>query len=109
MIKASSLYETVLSIAIISIVITLATFIYFNVTNSFGNVSRHQLTEKIDSLKNVCFEKQDFSEKKISFKEFEIYQSTNDFKANENLKLVTFLILKDSIEIDKKTHLIRKK
>jgi len=109
MIKAGSLYETVLSIAIISIVITLATFIYFNVTNSFGNVASHQLTDKIDSLKNICIEKQDFSAKRMSFKEYEIYQNVEDYQENENLKVVTFLVLKDSVQIDEKSHLIRKK
>lgn len=52
-IKASSLYESVVAIAIISIAITMGTMVFFNVTNNvYNQVSYHQLFNKIDELKN---------------------------------------------------------
>lgn len=109
MIKASSLYETVLSIAIIAIVITLATLIYANVTFSFSNISRYQLIEKIDSLKNLCDDRQDFTKKVFLFKQHEIHQSCVNFENNKNLMSVTFSVIKNNGVIEEKSYLIRRK
>ncbi len=108
-VKASSIYESVISIAIISITITVATTIFVNVMNSQDSISYYQMVEKINQLKTTCDEKQQFKSRNITFKSYEINQTVTNYRSNEKLKLVTYKVTSNKRKIKTFNYLIRKK
>lgn len=109
MIKASSIYESVISIAIISITITIATYIFVNIMNTQHNISYYQMVEKVAELKEDCEKKQLFVNKNIAFKSYQIEQLITNYKEQENLKLVKFNAIENGRKIESFEYLIRKK
>ncbi len=107
--KGSSIYESVISIAIISIVITVATYIIMQVIISSKPISYYQMIEKIEELKNNCDNEKNFTNKTFNFKEYVIEKKTKNYKDNPNLKILTFRILKDNHKIKMFNYLIRNK
>ncbi len=107
-VKASSIYESVISIAIISITITVATYIFVNIMSSQETISYYQMIEKVAELKEECEVKQSFTNKNINFKEFNISQNITNYKGNEKLKLVKFTISKNKKKIKIIEYLIQK-
>jgi hypothetical protein len=95
-IKASSLHESVVSIAIISITISVGMMIFFNVTNNIYNqVSYHQLLNKIDQIKNktsTVGEKK--SKKSYFFKGYNIIEVRRE-KEGEKHFFIKITVLRD--------------
>lgn len=109
MIKASSIYESVISIAIISITITVATYVFVNIMNSQQSLSFYQMVEKVADLKQECITKQNFTNSNSTFKEFKLFKTVENFNENKHLKKVRFTIKKNSKVVKTFQYLIRKK
>lgn len=107
MIKASSIYESVISIALISITISVATFVFVNIMNSQKSLSHYQMIEEIAILKQKCIEKQSFTNSSLEFKEYEIDKTVSNFKENNQLKLVRFTVKKNNNIVNTFNYLIR--
>lgn len=108
MIKASSIYESVISIAIISITITVATYVFVNIMNSQKSLSFYQMTEEVAKLKYDCIAKQNFTNNTITFKAFKIEKTVQNFKENNQLKLVRFKVKSNNKVVKTFHYLIRK-
>lgn len=107
--KASSIYESVISIAIISITITVATFIFMNIINSQDTISYYQAIEMVNKLKNECIQKQEFINKSINLKEYTIIQTVNKYKDKNKLKIVRYEITTNKKKVKTLNYLIIKK
>ena len=107
--KASSIYESVISIAIISITITVATFVFVNIMNSKDKISYYQAIEKVEELKNSCIDKQLFNNISVDVKEFTIHQTVDNYKENEKLKWIKYEITANKRKVKTLNYLIRKK
>lgn len=108
-VKASSIYESVISIAIISITITVATSIFVNIMSSQDSIAYYQMIEKVSQLKTTCTTKQYFKSKNFDFKSYKINQVITNYDNNKNLKLVTYNVTSNKKKIKTFKYLIRKK
>ncbi|WP_428741588.1 hypothetical protein [Tenacibaculum sp.] len=105
-VKASSLYESVVAIAIIAIAITMGLMIFFNVTNNVSNqVIYHQLLNKVEQIRydsNIIDEKK---EKNYFFKGYNIIRR----RKNKGKKrfLLEIIVLKNDKVILKKEYFLR--
>jgi len=94
MIKASTLYETILAIGIISAAIAVATLIFSNVVYSDENVSYYQVEEFIYNLKNKSEIEQEFKNETIDYREYIIKKKVLDFDEEKKLKQIIFKVFK---------------
>ncbi|CAA0143655.1 hypothetical protein [Tenacibaculum maritimum] len=91
-IKASSLYESVISIAIISMGITLGMVIFFNVTNNvYNQVPYHQMLSKIDEVVVLeVVDKREANESSFDFKGYHIIRKRKKKGKSFFLEIVVF-------------------
>ncbi|WBX75089.1 hypothetical protein PG911_10510 [Tenacibaculum ovolyticum] len=91
-IKASSLHESVVSIVIISLAISIGMIIFINVTNNIYNqVSYHQLLNKIDLIKNESSIIEDEKNKEsYSFKGYNIVKTIKEEREFFFLEVIVF-------------------
>ncbi len=94
MIKASTLYETILAIGIISAAIAVATLIFSNVVYTDENVSYYQVEELIYNLKNKSEIEQQFNNETINYKEFIIKKKVLNFDEDRKLRQIVFKVFK---------------
>lgn len=106
-IKASSLFESVVSIAIISIVITIAMVVFFNVTNGVNKqIVDCQLINEIEKLKNNVFtDKIKESKRRFFFKEYEIVQVKK--KGKKEIFFMRYNVFKKGKVVLKKEYILR--
>lgn len=101
-IKASSLYESVVSITLLSIVITISLIVFLNVTNNPANqVVYYQLLDKVDEIRYDLIKNDGEVEKSYFFKGYEIVTSKRDVGSKKNFLLEIVVLDKGRVVIKK--------
>ncbi|WP_452223475.1 hypothetical protein [Lacinutrix chionoecetis] len=88
--KASSLIESVIAIAIISICVFIATMVYVKLLDSDYEISYYKAKQKITELHLQTIEQQDFEDENYDFESYRIKKMTNDYSIF--LKQVIFIL-----------------
>jgi len=100
--KASSIVESVIAIAIISICILVASLTYVNVIKQNKSVNYYKAKHQVELINNDMLIEQNFNNDRYTFKNYSI---TKDVELNkpENIAFVTY-----TITIGDKTNVIKK-
>jgi len=100
--KASSIVESVIAIAIISICILVASLTYLNVIKQNKSVNYYKAKHQIELLNNETLIEQNFNNDTFSFTHYTISKDV-DLKKHENIAYVTYTItIGDKIDFIKK-------
>ncbi|WP_044397248.1 hypothetical protein [Lacinutrix sp. Hel_I_90] len=88
--QASSLIESVMAIAIISICVFIATMVYVKLLDSDYEVSYYKAMQKVTQLHLETIEQQAFEDEVYDYKSFKIDKTVNDYSVF--LKEVAFRV-----------------
>lgn len=88
--KASSLIESVMAIAIISICVFIATMVYVKLLEADYEISYYKAKQKIAELHLQTIQQQLFENENYDFESYKIKKTTNDYSLF--LKQVTFVL-----------------
>ncbi|GFD91559.1 hypothetical protein KUL156_28160 [Alteromonas sp. KUL156] len=101
-IKASSLYESVVSITILSVVITISLMVFLNVTNNPRNqVGYYQLLDKVDEIRYCLIKNEGEIDESYFFKGYEIVVNKRDTGNEKNFLLGIVVLDKGRIFLKK--------
>jgi len=107
MIKASTLFETLIATSIITILIGIGSMIYSNVLASDQPFAFYQAKGEVDRLYEELKMNRAFFSKTFDYEQYEIEQEVMPYKGNEKLLLVQYNIRSNTRELWTEQHLIK--
>lgn len=100
--KASSIVESVIAIAIISICILVASLTYINVIKQNKSVNYYKAKHQVELINNEMLIEQNFNNDSFSFNNYTIKKDV-ELKEAENIAYVTYTItIGDKVDVIKK-------